>query len=99
MSNFKKSDKRREESENQEWVCFWLRGVVSLSLLVTIFITRDYSNDWRHLSRTKSHKVIWKDYPELAPGKEELSYAPFHQAAFSRSSEHFYSLKSKGGFL
>lgn len=77
-------------------VCFWLRSVVSLSLSVTIFITRDYSNDWSHLSRTKSRKVIWKDFPELAPGKEEISYAPYHQAPFSRSSEYFYSFKSKG---
>lgn len=80
-------------------LCFWLRGVVSLSLSVTIFITRDYSNDWSYLSRTKSHKVIWKDFPELAPGKEEIAYVPYHQAAFSRSSEYFYSFKSKGSFL
>lgn len=88
--------KKGREWKSGMMVCFWLRGVVSLSLSVTIFITRDYSNDWSHLSRPKSHKVIWKDFPELAPGKEEISYAPYHQAPFSRSSEYFYSFKSKG---
>lgn len=44
----------------------------------TIFITRDYLNDWSHLSRTKSHgeKEISEDFPELAPGEGDVSMSP-----------------------